>query len=188
MGSAEQTYPADTFEGRVLRGDPDALGEVIRWIAVVITAPRFWRLRGERPDLHQECLRRLLASLQETRFDSSRGFRAYVQSLARYTALEWQDRLPRTSALATPPRLSPLAAQDGAARQLLARSVMDRVPESCRNLFLLFFYEQHSHEEIADALRIPLGTVKSRIFRCIQTAHRLLGLPRGRSRYPESVE
>ena len=102
MRDAETIYAADSLEGRVLRGDPVAIGEVIRWIALVLVGPRFWRLRNDWPDLHQECLRRLLVSLREARFDSSRDFRAYVQSLARYTALEARDRLPRTSAKASP--------------------------------------------------------------------------------------
>lgn len=51
------------------------------------------------------------------------------------------------------------------------------VPEPYRAALILFYLEEHSYQEIADILQIPLGTVRSRISRGIRLLQRsiLLG-------------
>jgi RNA polymerase sigma-70 factor, ECF subfamily len=41
---------------------------------------------------------------------------------------------------------------------------MNQLPEKYRLVLLLFALEEHSLEEVAALLAIPLGTVKSRLF------------------------
>jgi RNA polymerase sigma-70 factor (ECF subfamily) len=43
--------------------------------------------------------------------------------------------------------------------------LMDRMPEKYKSPFLLFYMDNRSYKEIADALNIPIGTVMSRISR-----------------------
>lgn len=45
----------------------------------------------------------------------------------------------------------------------VARSILDRLPDAQREVFLLYELEQFSGEEIAEQLGIPVGTVRSRL-------------------------
>jgi RNA polymerase sigma-70 factor (ECF subfamily) len=52
---------------------------------------------------------------------------------------------------------------DRAQRVELARTILDKLPESQREVFILYELEQLSGEEIASQLEVPLGTVRSRL-------------------------
>src|SRR5437870_12130812 len=100
------TYPKESLIGRFLENDPEALGQVIRWISTALTSPRFWSLRGEWPDLVQEVLARVVESLRLERFDASRDLRVYVQGIARYASLQALSRQWQPTAsepVASPP-------------------------------------------------------------------------------------
>jgi RNA polymerase sigma factor (sigma-70 family) len=45
----------------------------------------------------------------------------------------------------------------------LARTILDKLPENQREVFILYELEQLSGEEIATQLDVPLGTVRSRL-------------------------
>lgn len=171
-------YLPDSIEARFLTGDPEAVGRVIRWIAAVLSSPRFWRLRGEWLDLHQEVMGRLIESLRRERFDAARDFRTYAQGVARFTALAALS--PRTrlgdggaeldeAALAADPE-----SEDLAISRQLARRVLEQASEACRELIVAYFFEERNYAEIAAARSIPVGTVKSRLARCLEGAHRTL--------------
>jgi RNA polymerase sigma-70 factor (ECF subfamily) len=49
----------------------------------------------------------------------------------------------------------------------LVREAMAGLPEDCRKVLTLFFYEQRKYADIAAALGIAEGTVASRIARCL---------------------
>src|SRR5262249_47410454 len=71
----DMPYPKDSLAGRLLADDPVALGQVIRWISLTLTSPKFWVLRRDWPDLVQEVLTRVVETLRLERFDASRNFR-----------------------------------------------------------------------------------------------------------------
>ena len=54
------------------------------------------------------------------------------------------------------------------------RRVLDEASEDCRLLMRLYFLEGKSYEEIAAELAIPVGTVKSRLSRCLDAAQKAL--------------
>jgi RNA polymerase sigma-70 factor, ECF subfamily len=165
-------HAADSVERRLLSGDRAALGLVSRWIAFVITAPRFWSLKREWPDLHQEVLRRIVESLERGRFQPGRDFRSYVEGVARNTAREICAR--RTEVyLATLPELADdRRMEDEADARMFARRVLDGSTPACRELMRLHFMQQMSYEEMAELLNLPIGTVKSKLFRCLACARR----------------
>ncbi len=47
--------------------------------------------------------------------------------------------------------------------QMLVRDVVDELPENSREILILAYFNQFSYKEMADMLKIPLGTVKSRL-------------------------
>ena len=177
-------YAQDSLEHRLLAGEAEALGIVSRWIAIVLTSSSFWPLRQEWPDLHQEALTRVLASLTHERFDSRGDLRLYVQAIARYTAV----RALRTAASESPRHGEPTEADPGPEirARLLVSQVLIRMSSSCRELVTRYFLEQRSYEELAAELELPVGTIKSRLSRCLEAAHRIVG--RHRPRKPLTAE
>lgn len=172
MPEAILSYAEGSIERRLLENDPEALGQVFRWIASTLTSPQFWSLRSEWRDLHQEVVTRVVESLRHGRFDSSREFHSYVQGVARYTALQALTARPQRSSNEVdglPSEKSPTAEERTANRQLVRR-ILERASEECRELIRAYFLEERSYAEIADGLVLPVGTVKSRLFRCLESA------------------
>ncbi len=165
-------YENDSLQSRLLRGDPDAVGVVSRWVATVVTAGRNWRLRSEWQDLHQEALAGILASLSARRFDPSRDFQSYVVAVTRYTI--WRTVRKRRRTRMEPLESAgpePIAPPAGGAADALAalalRNAVAGIGRPCRELIEAYYFEQRGYEEIATSLGIPVGTVKSRLFRCL---------------------
>ena len=178
-------YPENSLARRFLESEPEALGQVIRWISAGLTVPRFWILRREWPDLMQEVLARTLESLRHERFNPSRDFRVYVQGIARIvclqalgeqaTALKREVAADRADGGAVDPTARVI-------RRQLVRRVLELASEECRELFRLYYLEGRDYGEIAVAAGIPIGTVKSRLFRCLESAHHALASSEWRSR------
>lgn len=62
-------------------------------------------------------------------------------------------------------RPEPVARQDGSDISLMVRDAVAALPPRMRDVAVLRFYGEYSEPEIADALAIPPGTVKSRLNR-----------------------
>ena len=166
-------HTTETLHARFLAGDPDAIGRVGRWVAEILTSPRFWRLRNEWRDLHQEVLARVLESVRTGRYDASRDLRLYVRGIASHAALERLRAAP-PSVAAELDGLPFLRASDAERRALMlqfVRRVLDLASEECRRLIADYFLQQRSYAEIAHEQDLPVGTVKSRLFRCLESAH-----------------
>lgn len=58
---------------------------------------------------------------------------------------------------------SPDAAMDSQERSQLVQQAIDQMPWSLREILLLAYFQRMSYNQIAESLRIPLGTVKSRL-------------------------
>ena len=174
-------YPEESIADRLLRDDPEAIGIVIRWISSILTWPRFWSLREEWPDLVQETLARVIESLQKGRFDPGRDFRFYVQGIARHTAVRAvQEAMNRRMESDEARSMNPLASALGnpvvdavAARQMVRR-ILDQASEECRLLIRLYFLDEKGYEEIGAELILPVGTVKSKLYRCLGEAQKAL--------------
>jgi len=184
-------YSRDSVEGRVLANDPEALGLMIRWIAGTLTWRRFWALRSEWKDLQQEVVLNLIESLRKERFDASRDFRKYVEAVTRYTAREaWVRRMNRVEltgldgdagAGASATRVAAGSPFEDAERSLtrtqLVRWILNAATEECRRLIRAYFLDEQRYSEIASRMKVPVGTVKSRLFRCLRLAQGLYTTP-----------
>ncbi len=174
-------YRGDSPEGRFLAGDGQVVGEVIRVVASVLTLPRFWSLRPDWADLHQEVLRRILESLRQGRFDPTREFLGYAHGVARFTALDALSRKSQESTMKSgdtvelAPEPEGADAEDRTMARQLARLALDKASPDCRRLFRDYFYKEHTYRELAESLGVPVGTVKSRLFRCLASAQRAMG-------------
>lgn len=121
-------------------------------------------------DVAQEALLRAYRRFASLR-DRTR-FRAWLVRIAFRLALDRgksrNRREQRESLWARPERkpVPPNAEDLAAANQFQSRldRAMDELPEKFRIVLLLSAMEGHSIEEVATLLRIPVGTVKSRLF------------------------
>ena len=166
-------YDPGSVEQRLLANDPEALGQVIRWIAAGLASPRFWSLRSEWGDLHQEVLARVVESLNRGRFDASRDFRLYVQGVARYTALQALSGARR--GMEMDPTMGNPSEPTGPERHLIERDLVRRAldcsTDECRALIHDYFLLGKDYAELAAEHGVPVGTVKSRLFRCLERLH-----------------
>ena len=173
-------YGPDSVAGRLLAGDRETVSAAVRWVSRVLGSPSFWSLRREWADMVQEVLGRVIGSLREGRFDPERDFRTYVQGVARFTAFTaLSRRTPEVpvdeDGLELPDEPAGGSSEDRLTAEQLARYVLDRASESCRNLLVAYFMEQRNYAEIAEETGQPVGTVKSRVFRCLDAARVAVG-------------
>lgn len=92
-------------------------------------------------------------------FDPSRsGLRTYLFTIARHRAADWwRHNSPETEKRSSPAR--PEAETTALMGDLLARLDADN-----RGLLWLREVEGYSYDELAAMLKVPIGTVKSRLF------------------------
>lgn len=173
-------YEPHSIARRLLDNDPDAVGEVLRWIAAALTVPRYWSLRGDWPDLLQEAMARVLDSLRHERFDPSRDLRLYVQGIARFVSLEEiRRRRPWVLVEEGDRSGSDPDPESQAIQMQLVHRILDMASQECRELIGLYYLEAKTHPEIASLLEISEGTIKSRLFRCLAAVRKMLRQHRG---------
>ncbi len=168
-----------------------------RWIAQVLASASFWALRSEWTDLHQEATGRLIESLRAGRYDPAMEAKAYVQGVARKTALKALTRQIRVASTKSDDFEVEQSPDTGAGetrvlQKQLARQVLDLATEACRDLIVSYFMEGRSYEELSEDSGSPVGTIKSRLFRCLEAAHQAIvgrkGLQGARRRAPHPPE
>lgn len=154
---------------RFVHGDGDAFEslfrqfevEVYRWsLAIVrdasmaedVVVEAFWRAYRGR-----------------ARFDWSRSFGAWMRRITTNVARD-HLRAARRRAIWSRPIVNDVSAPDRADSGV-AEAValaLRRLPPKLQIMATLALIEEHPYAEIADALELPVGTVKSRVFRAIR--------------------
>lgn len=176
----------DDLLGRCRRGDQAAWTELVNRHTrrVFGMTYRFAGRADEAEDLTQEVFVRVYQSLD--RYRSSEGaFGTWLMTVARNHAIDHyrrrrEERLRRTD----DPELletigsgeeSPVLALERAERVQMVQKGIRALPVELREPLILCDLQGLPYEEVAKALSIPLGTVKSRINRArLELAKRLL--------------
>jgi RNA polymerase sigma-70 factor (ECF subfamily) len=150
---------------RFVQGDQDAFewlfrqfqGEVHRWILRIV------REASAADDVLVETFWRVYRG--RARYDPSRTFGAWIRRIATNAALDHLRAMRRhpvlrgsVDAVAAPEQ------PDGDMRNLVALAFR-RLPPPLQVVAMLALVEELPYGDIADALGIPVGTVKSRVFR-----------------------
>ena len=157
---------------RFVRGDQDAFEELFRQFEIDVYR---WILRIVRDgsaaeDVVVEAFWR--AYRGRARFDSSRSFGAWMRRIATNAAL---DHLRATQPQARwTTNVDILPAPEGTDSAESIALAFRRLPPKLRIVATLALVEQQPYAEIADALDLPVGTVKSRVFRAIQSLRKEL--------------
>jgi RNA polymerase sigma factor (sigma-70 family) len=174
--SQSATALVDELIERCLRGDQQAWEQIVRlhWRKVFNVAYKFVGKHDEAEDLTQDIFLKIFKSLDT--FDRRANFQTWLISVSRNLCIdhyrsvrkerETIDRDVDPGDL-TPVshEVSPYAALEQRDRVSLLREAMNELPDTLRTAVLLRDIRELTYQEIADALHLPEGTVKSRINR-----------------------
>src|SRR5215208_418076 len=136
---------------RALTGDADAFGELVRRWERRIFALTYGML-GREEDARDATQETFLAA-----FRNLRGFRGE-------SALEEEHETTFASASA----YSPARLVEGRQETLAVRRAINSLPIELRQIVVMKEFEELSFREIADALDLPLSTVKSRLYTALK--------------------
>jgi RNA polymerase sigma-70 factor (ECF subfamily) len=112
-------------------------------------------------ELAQETFLVVLRGIE--RYEPRATFRTYLYAIAlRQVSGEYRRAKRDPVPLSTEPAAAP---QQDTCDALWVRRAVEKLDEQHREVLLLREYEQLSYDEIAELLRIPVNTVRSRLFR-----------------------
>jgi RNA polymerase sigma-70 factor, ECF subfamily len=125
----------------------------------------FFRRRLENParaeELTQECFLALLCNL--ARYEPRAGFRSYLYGIAINMVSAERRKAGREVPNDGAAKDSPAHENQDAA--IWVRAALERVDNIDREVLMLREYEQLSYTEIGALLRLPINTVRSRLYR-----------------------
>jgi len=163
---------------RCLAGDEKAYRELVEMYQprVYSLALRMLRRVEDAEDVVQETFVRMFRALD--RYDPSRPFGAWLFSIAsrlcidqlrrrklQPVSLTQGDRDDEYEIEVEDPGLKPDDATARVEEEVRTRALIDSLPPHYRIVVLLRHQQDLAYEEIAEALHLPLGTVKARIHR-----------------------
>jgi RNA polymerase sigma-70 factor (ECF subfamily) len=167
---------------RALKGDADAFGEIVERWERRIFALAFGMLGREEDarDATQETFLAAFRSLRSFRGEAkvsswlhriainqciTRQRRARVRS---ETALEEETASSEEASFLAPAHESPAQLTESRERTLMVRRAVNALPLELREVIVMKEFEELTFQEIADALDLPLSTVKSRLYTALK--------------------
>ncbi len=161
---------------RCLQGDQQAWEAIVRlyWRRVFNVAYKFVGRHDEAEDLTQDVFLKVFKSLGT--FDRRANFQTWLVSVSRNLCIDHYRSVRKERETidrdVNADDLSPVSAEVSPhvalERRDLAqelRRALDELPEALRTAVVMRDIQELSYQEIADRLRLPEGTVKSRINR-----------------------
>ena len=125
---------------------------------LIRTATNLLRDRFEAEDVSQEAFLKAFREIHRLRDD-----RAFAGFLYRICVRLCMDRLRLKRA--EPAEFESVQNHEGQAieNRVLIAKLLDQLPSELRTTLILREMEQLSYEEVAEAMRVPIGTVRSRL-------------------------
>ena len=117
--------------------------------------------RARAEELTQECFLAVLRNV--ARYEPRAGFRSYLYGIA--INLVSADRRKAGREVAKVDAAADPSAHENPEAALWVRDALGRLEEKDREILMLREYEQLSYTEIGTLLRLPVNTVRSRLFR-----------------------
>ena len=169
---------------RALTGDAEAFGEIVRRWERRIFALAYGMLGREEDarDATQETFLSAFRNLRNFRGEakvSSWLHRIAVnQCITRHRRAKVRkeaglddEEEKHASSFATPVEHSPSHVVEGRQRSSAVRQAVNSLPVELRQIVVMKEFEELTFREIADALDVPLSTVKSRLYTALRQLH-----------------
>jgi RNA polymerase sigma-70 factor, ECF subfamily len=178
MRNIPDTPPTATDDliERCLNGDQAAWEEIVRlhWRKVFNIAYKFVGRHDLAEDLTQDVFLKLFKSLDT--FDRRANFQTWLISVSRNLCIDHYRSVRKERETVNrdidPAELAPVSSDKSAYAMLetrdrvqMLREALDRLPPTLRTAVMLRDIQEFSYQEIATRLKLPEGTVKSRINR-----------------------
>jgi RNA polymerase sigma-70 factor (ECF subfamily) len=182
------TWTDEELVARSKTGDTESFNQLVRRWERPIFALAYRTLGREEDarDITQETFLRAFRALPGFKGDAK--FSSWLYRIALNLCRDWMRRDRRTPLVAVPEgvEVEQLAAEQGpvasvedlAARAELTREVakvMALLPEEQRQAIVLKEYHGLTFQEIADLMKCPLSTVKTRVYQGLTTLRKHLG-------------
>jgi RNA polymerase sigma-70 factor (ECF subfamily) len=174
--SSLQPGSPEALIDRCLAGDQSAWDAIVKlyWRRVFNVAYKFVARHDEAEDLTQDIFIRVYKSLGT--FDRRANFQSWLISVSRNLCIDHYRRVRKEREAVNrdvdPSTLAPASGDlpadlrlDRQDRARMLRTALERVPPTLRGAVMMRDIHELSYQEIADRLRVPEGTVKSRINR-----------------------
>ncbi len=179
------TYTDIDIVRKVKQGDAEAFGELMNRYEAKLTRylGRFLHDDDAVTDVLQDVLVKAYINIQS--FDESYTFSSWVYRIAHNEALNVLKKKKSTPfSWFDPEALVPYFAyhdktEENIDLEVLKKDieqVLIKLPESYREILVLYFYEELSYKEISLVLKIPISSVGVRINRAKKKAYELVKL------------
>src|SRR5918999_98976 len=174
--SSAQPHAIDDIIERCLNGDQSAWDAIVRlhWRRVFNIAYKFVGKHDQAEDLTQDVFLKLFKSLDT--FDRRANFQTWLISVSRNLCIDHYRSVRKERETMNrdvdPNDLSPVSTTASPYAQIelrdrvtLLRLALDKLAPTLRTAVMMRDIQEMTYQEIADALDLPEGTVKSRINR-----------------------
>jgi RNA polymerase sigma-70 factor (ECF subfamily) len=177
--AAVDAGPADgALVAMALRGNPDAFATLVERYDRAVYHLAFRTLHDveEARDVTQEAFFKAFRSLRT--FKPGAKFSTWIFAIAYHACCDRLKRRKRYSDDPLPERAdgAPGPEQQAIARDQASRlrAAIDALPEKYRTVITLYHLQGKQYEEIAKVLDLPMGTVKTHLFRAKEHLRKLL--------------
>ena len=129
-------------------------------------------------DLLQETFIKVYLNID--RYDIGYTFGQWVYTIARNTLIDFTRKtrsdLPIDERFSSPAATAPTPEESiiNSQQRTQIEHYLEQLPEQYNTLFKLRFLDEYSYEEIAEKLHLPMGTVKTQIYRARERMCRLI--------------
>ena len=183
---------------RALTGDAEAFGEIVRRWERRIFALAYGML-GREDDARDATQETFLAA-----FRNLRGFRGEAkvsswlhriavnqcisrqrQAKVRSEAALEDEQEKEAATFFTPVQYSPARVVEGRQETVAVRRAINSLPIELRQVVIMKEFEELTFREIAEALDVPLSTVKSRLYTALKQLQMRLQKFEGRNQYEQ---
>lgn len=166
---------------RALTGDAEAFGEIVmRWERRIFALS--FGMLGREEDARDATQETFLAAFRNLRaFRGEAKVSSWLHRIAVNQCITRQRRAKvrnesaidteeekNASNFASPARYSPARVVEGRQRTAAVRRAVNSLPPDLRQVIVMKEFEELTFKEIAEALDLPLSTVKSRLYTAIR--------------------
>lgn len=158
-----------------LKGDKDALAALITkyqdWISRC--ALKIVKNSEDAADITQEVALKIVTSLSTLQDESK--FLPWVYRITYHVSLNWLRTFKKMPVSTAPEILAEMATHHDSPKDSLflekqedsiqLNKVLEQLPYAYRVIITMYYFDERSYEEISQILKVPIGTVKTQLFR-----------------------